>query len=125
MGPSRVLVVSGSGVEAAVEDSDEPVGYLAEGVDEPIVVNVAGRNDSHLPGLPGDRAGPRIVFAIFGAAVTGRGIPEFCEHPGTEDRAETGLAEYDFSVRVLAKMGLHLRLEVRDLRDRHRQYRHG
>ena len=76
-----------------MEDSDEPVGYLAEGgvvlgaagaelvvvgadfgivqnragclslegVDEPIVVNVAGRNDSHLPGLPGDRASPDSV----------------------------------------------------------------
>jgi hypothetical protein len=32
-----------------------------EGVDEPIVVNVAGRNDSHLPGLPGDRASPDSV----------------------------------------------------------------
>src|SRR5215469_3406811 len=120
MGPCRVSVVSGS----AVEDTDEPVGDLAEsgvvlgaagaelvvvaadvgvvqnragglsleGVDEPIVVNVAGRDDAHLPGLPGDRTGPRIVLAILGAAVTARGIPEFCEHPGTEDRAEAGLA---------------------------------
>jgi len=40
-----------------------------------------------------------------------RGVAELCEHPGAEDDADTGLAEVDPSVRVLAKMRLDLALQ--------------
>ena len=35
-------------------------------------------------------------------------VAELCEHPGTEDDTEAGLAAVDLNVRVLAKTLLHL-----------------
>lgn len=44
-----------------------------------------------------------------------RGVSELGQHPGTEYRAQTGVAEVDLSVRVLAKRLLYLFLECQDL----------
>ena len=38
-------------------------------------------------------------------------VTELGEHPGAEDRTQSGLGQDDLSVRVPAKMGLHLPLQ--------------
>lgn len=84
-------------------------GLKTEGVDESIIVDVAGQHELAFAGLAGDGAGPGVVLAGSGLGVTSLVITELGEHPGAEHDTEAGLAEVDLSVRVLAKMGADLR----------------
>ena len=77
-----------------------------------------------LAGLAGDRAGAGVVLAGLGVGVTSWGVTEFGEHPGAKDRSHAGLGQDDLSVRVPAKMLLHLPLQGRDLFVEGAQYRH-
>jgi hypothetical protein len=44
-----------------------------------------------------------------------RVVAEFAEHPGAEDESQSGLGQVDLSVRVAAKIRLHLALQGLDL----------
>jgi hypothetical protein len=44
-----------------------------------------------------------------------RVVAEFAEQPGTQDGSQAGLGQVDLSVRVLAKIRLHLPLQDLDL----------
>ena len=64
----------------------------------------------------------RVIGAGGGVVLAGlaRGVPvgvvaELGEHPGAEDRSQAGLGQVDLSVRVPAKMRLHLPLQGLDL----------
>jgi hypothetical protein len=70
-----------------------------EGVDEPVVVHVAGRHGLLLAGLAGDRAGPGVVLAGSGVGVAGLVIAELGKHQGAEHDAQAGLAAVNLSVR--------------------------
>ena len=52
-----------------------------------------------------------------------RVVAELCEHPGTEDLSQARLGQHDLSVRVPAKMRLHLPLQSHDLFVEHDQDR--
>jgi hypothetical protein len=95
-----------------MEDADEAVAELAErgegleadGVDEPVIADVAGEDKLLLLARrAGDRASAGVVLAGFGVGVTVLVVTELGEHPGAEHGGEAGLAEVDLSVRVLAK----------------------
>ena len=59
-----------------------------------------------------------MVLAGLGGGEAGRVVPELGQHPGTQDRAEAGLAQHDLSVRVLARRRLQLPFERSCLPDR-------
>jgi hypothetical protein len=82
-----------------------------------LFARVAGERDPAGAGGFRDGAGAGVVSARSGVGVAGRVVPEFGEHPGTEDRTEAGLARDDLSVRVLAKTPLHLGFEDSGLLD--------
>jgi hypothetical protein len=95
--------------EVAAQVLDEPVEQRREvqRVTRGPLVVVAGR------------VGGGAVCGDFAVAVAGQGeehrrpvpFPVRClEHPGAEDRSQAGLGQDDLSVRVLAKMRLHLAL---------------
>src|SRR5215218_8116091 len=90
-------VVVGPGARRVVQRG-ERLGH--ECVDEPVVVDEPGGDDLLLARGSGDRAGPGVVLAGLGAGVPVVVVAELCEHPGAEDRSQTGLGQYDLSVRV-------------------------
>jgi hypothetical protein len=59
----------------------------------------------------------------LGIGVTPGGVTKFGQHPGAEDRAHPGLRQDDLSVRVPAKMLLHLPLQDVDLFVEHAKHR--
>ena len=61
----------------------------------------------------GDGGG--VVLAGLAAGVPVRVVAELAEHPGAEDGSQAGLGQVDLSVRVLAKIRLHLPLQDLDL----------
>jgi hypothetical protein len=155
VGPGGCLVVEGAGLQASVQDADEPVrqsaervvvldppgaelvvegtgagrgvqgreGLGVERVDEPVVAGEPGGDDLLLPGRAGEGAGGGVVPAGLAVGVAVRVVAELCEHPGAEDGAHAGLGPVDLSVRVLAKMLLHLPLQGFDLLVQDRDHR--
>src|SRR6202167_113188 len=147
MRPGGGLVVGRAGLEASVQDADEPVRQPAqcvivfdaagaklvvegagagrslrrrespghERVDEPAVVDEPGRDNLLLARGAGDRAGRGVVLAGLRVGVPVRVVAELAEYPGAEDGTDAGLGPVDLSVRVLAKMCLHLPLQGLDL----------
>src|SRR5712692_1868796 len=145
--PGGGLVVEGPGLEAAVQDADEPAGELAQGsvvlgaagalgvvqgagagrgaeggeglgherVGEPVVEDEPGGEDLLLARRAGDRGGAGVVLAGLAAGIPVRVVAEFAEHPGAEDGSQAGLGQVDLSVRVPAKIRLHLPLQGLDL----------
>jgi hypothetical protein len=145
--PGGCLVVAGPGLQASVQDADEPVRQSPQGVvvldsagaevvvegagagrgvqggeglghqrvDKPGVADEPGGDDLLLPRRAGDRAGPGVVPACLAVGVPHGVVAELTEHPGTEDGAHAGLRPVELSVRVLAKIFLHLPLQGLDL----------
>ena len=54
-----------------------------------------------------------------------RVVAELGEHPGAEDVSQAGLGQVDLSVRVPAKIRLHLALQGLDLLVQHGDHRDG
>src|SRR6185369_3706566 len=100
-----LLVVEGAGARRGVQRRESPA---HKGVDEPVVADEPGGDDLLLARRAGDRAGAAVVLAGLRADVAARVVAELAEHPGAEDRADAGLRLVDLSVRVPAKMLLHL-----------------
>jgi hypothetical protein len=153
--PGCGFVVRGAGLQASVQDADEPVGQppgcvvvlnpagaevVVEGagagrgtqrgeglgherVDQPVVVDEPGSHDFLLARRAGNRGRGGVVPAPLAAGIPVRVVAEFAEHPGAEDGTEAGLGPVDLSVRVRAKMGLHLPLQDRDLLVQGRDHR--
>jgi hypothetical protein len=121
--PCGGLVVAGAGLQAAVQDADEPIrqpsqavvvfdssgaepvveeagagrgvqggeGLRVERVDEPVVVDEAGRDHLLLPRCPGDGGGGGVVAAGLAVGVAVRVIAELAEQTGVT--APKGLLE--------------------------------
>lgn len=62
-----------------------------------------GEDDPALTRGFGDRGHPGVVLQGTGIGVPVRVVTELGKHPGTEDHAETGLAQIGLNVRVPAK----------------------
>src|SRR6266404_6144799 len=107
-----VGVVEGAGAGRGVQGRE---GLRVERVDEPVVVDEPGGDDLLLPGRAGDRAGGGVVPAGLAVGVAVRVVAELAEHPGAQDGAHAGLGPVDLSVRVPAKIFLHLPLQDLDL----------
>src|SRR6185312_13215657 len=119
--PERVVVLESFGALLVVERAGPGRGKHRrerpghERVDEPVVADEPGSDDLLLARGAGDGAGTRVVLAGLGGFVAVRVVAELCEHPGAEDGCHAGLGLVDLSVRVPAKMLLHLRFEESDL----------
>jgi hypothetical protein len=99
------LVVVGAGARGGGQRAERlPV----NGVGGVTVAHEPREDSPLLPGRSSDRAGPGIVLAGAGVSVTAGVVAELGEHLGTEDLPQAGLGQDDLSVRVPAKMGLHL-----------------
>src|ERR1019366_1552162 len=81
----------------------------------PVVADEPGGDDLPLSGGTGDGAGAGVVLAGLAAGVAVRVVAEFAEDPGAEDGSQAGLGQVDLSVRVAAKIRLHLPLQGFDL----------
>src|SRR5215831_4231204 len=92
------LVIVGAGARRGGQGGE---GLAVEGVAEPVVVHVPGRDGSLLARLAGDRAGGGVVLAGLGAGVAVRVVAELAKNPGAEDQSQAGLGHDDLSVRVL------------------------
>src|SRR5215469_7659906 len=110
--PGALGVVEGAGTG---RDPERAEGLEHQRVDEPVVAYEPGGDDLLLAGGAGDRGGAGVVLAVLGGGVAVRVVAELAEHPGTGDRAQAGLGPVDLSVRVPAKMRLHLPLQSLDL----------
>src|SRR5688572_13004842 len=60
------FVVVGAGAGGGSQSAE---GLLVQGVEEPVVVDVAGQHGLLLAGLAGDRAGASVVLAVLGGGV--------------------------------------------------------
>src|ERR1700720_1653448 len=94
------LVVVGAGARRAGESAE---GLLVQGIDEPVVVDVAGQNGLLLARGAGDRAGAGIVLAVLRGGVAVLVIAELAKHPGRQDRSQARLGQVDLSVPGLPK----------------------
>jgi hypothetical protein len=84
---ARELVVVAAGAGRATQRGE---GLQAEGVDEPIVVHVAGHDDLLLARLTGDGAGAGVVLAGTGVAVAGLAVAELGKHPSARTTPRPG-----------------------------------
>src|SRR5437764_2933148 len=74
-----------------------------------------GEHDLALARRLRDRGGARIALPRLSIDVASPVIAELCEHPGAEDKAESGMTEDDLGVRVCFKRALQLVLECDEL----------
>ncbi len=64
---------------------------------------------------PGDRGASRVAPPGSSIGVAGRVVPEFRQHPGAEDQAESGKTTQDLGVWVIFKTLGELSLQLPDL----------
>src|SRR5271165_6005647 len=101
-------VVEGPGAGRGAEGGE---GLGHECVGEPVVADEPGHDGFLLARGAGEGAGGGVVLAGFAGGVAVRVVAELAEDPGAEDGSQAGLGPVDLSVRVPAKIRLHLPLQ--------------